>query len=168
MAKWHEACRRNIEAAVPAGEVVNAVVLLMSITGGGAGRGSEGVAVNYENEYTRRNGLDPERRVKSIEGSFGLVAAQTTDNVHFLFSSGLLRRDGTVTLVSSHRKADVQLRHQRGGIPGLRQRLMHFTFADGQFYVGSSSDVRFARNAVNQPGEFVAAWGPAAIDNKAE
>ena len=114
------------------------------------------------------HGLDPELRVEGIFGTFGVVTAQTEEWVHFLLSSGLLRKGGgSVELAGSHPKADVEFRHQRNSIPGLRQRLMHFTFADGQYFVGSSSAMRFARNAVNQPSEFVAAWGPSAIDNKA-
>ena len=169
MAKFHDACRAKVDAAVPMGEPVAAVVMLMSITGGGHGAtGSSAVGVNYEDQYVRKQGLDPELRIKGVSGTFGLVVAQTSEEVHFFYTTGLLRKGGVVTLLSSQPKVDVEFRHQKGGFPGLRQRLMHFTFADGQYFVGSSSDMRLARTAMNQPREFVAAWGPSAVDNKAD
>ena len=103
MAAFHDAIREQVDAAVPDGAPVRAVVSLMSITG--TSRGPDGggpeLSHNAENNYVRKAGLDPELRVKGIQGFFGLVVALTDTHVHFLYSAGQMRKGGPVVLIEA-------------------------------------------------------------------
>ena len=169
MARFHREIRESVEASIPDGQPVRAVVSLMSVTG--TSRGPDGggpeLSHNAEDNYVRKAGLDPALRIDGIQGYFGLVCALTDTDIHFFYSAGQMRKGGPVVLLSSHRRQEVQLRHQRSGVPFLRTRLMHFTFADGQYFVGSSAHPFGMTTAINEPRRFVEAFGPAAIDNKA-
>lgn len=151
--------RASLEATV-APEQVRAVVLLTSITGHGSTPLTGASSYNAEDEYVRRERLDPARRIDDVFGVSGLLCAVTDASLHLFLTDGPLRSGGPVRRWASVPRSSVVLRHERGGMPGLRSRRIHLTFADGRYLVGSTSDTRLTRGPLNEPDAFVSALDP--------
>lgn len=157
MARFHDRLRDRIEALL-APESVEAFVVLSSVTGGAGS-----AAYNAEQAYAHAHGLDPALRIDDRTGGFGLVCALTPGYLHFLTTEGNMR-SGTVEPGWTAPRDEVTIRHRRGGMPGARTRLFHVSFGDERYYLGSASESRAARNAVNDPRAFLEAVGPRAAE----
>ena len=157
--------RERVDSLVGAGEPVSEVVLLSTVTGLGPSPGTASAPVSYNaaESYVRETGLDPDRwRERNIHG-FGLICALTMTAVHFVRSTGSMRK-GEIELAFAWPRSETTLSFGEGAsIPGARTALLHFAGPDSDYVVGSAPLGRVATNEMNDVASFVEAWGPSAL-----
>ncbi|MGI9540244.1 MAG: hypothetical protein ACR2N6_08855 [Miltoncostaeaceae bacterium] len=156
MARFHDRLRARVEEIV-APESVEAMVTLSSVTGGSQ------PSYNAEQAYANDRGLDPTLRMNDRSGGFGLLCALGPAHLHFLSAEGNMR-SGDIALDWTTMRDTATVHHRRAGLPGARNRLFHFTFEDGRYYLGSAPEARLARSTINDPRAMLRALGSQATE----
>lgn len=158
--------RERVDSLVAGSEPVSGVVLLSTVTGLGPSPGTS--SYNAAESYVREMGLDPGRwRERQIHG-FGLTCALATTAVHFVRSTGSMRK-GEIEHAFSWPRAETTLRFGKGAsVPGARTALLHFAGPGSDYVIGSAALGRVATNEMNDVASFLEAWGPSAIAIEAQ